>query len=109
MLYFCFYHHVGLLCPMSFTEESCHLGIYLITLHSRWVQEYRIAVKVKNISMHIVSTNDRELYTQGKPPFKIQEFFIQADIGSYYKSVVVISVCLILKLVILSLCICGIS
>ena len=68
---------------MSFTEESCYLSIYLITLHSRWVQEYTAAVKVENISMHIVSTNDGEIYTQGKPPFKIQEFFSQADTGSY--------------------------
>ena len=83
MLYFCYYHHISLLFPMSFTEESCHLSIYLITLHSRWVQEYKTAVKVENISMHIVSTNDGEIYTHGKPPFKIQEFFSKADTGSY--------------------------
>ena len=83
MLYFCFYHHVSLLCYISFTEESCHLSIYLITHHSRWVQEYTTAVKVDNISMAIVSTNDNEIYTEGKPHFKIQEFFSQTDTGSY--------------------------
>ena len=83
MLYFCFYHHVSLLCPMSITEESFYLSIYLITLHSRWIQEYTTAVKVENTSMHIVSTNDGEIYTQGKPPFKIQEFFSQVDTGYY--------------------------
>ena len=83
MLYFCFSHHVSLLCPVSFTEESCHLSIYLTTLHSKWVQEYTVAVKVENISMHIVSTNDEEIYTQEKAPFKIQVFFSWADTGSY--------------------------
>ena len=56
MLYFCFCYLVSLVCLMSLIEESCHLSIYLITLHSRWVQEYTTAVKVKNTSMNIVST-----------------------------------------------------
>ena len=38
-----------------------------------------------------------------------QEFFSQADTGSYFKGAVVTSACLLLKLVMLLLCICEIS
>ena len=68
---------------MSLTEKSCHLSTYLITLYSRWVQEYTTAVKVRNISMHIISANDGLINTQGKLAFKNQEFFSQADTGSH--------------------------
>ena len=47
--------------------------------------------------MHIISTNDGLINTQGKPAFKNQEFFSEADTGSH----VVASVCLVLKLVML--------
>ena len=56
--------------------------------------------------MHIVSRNDGQIC---KAAFKNQEFFSQADTGSYFKGAVVTSACLVLKLVMLLLCICEIS
>ena len=54
--------------------------------------------------MHIVSTNDGLITTQGKPVFKNQEFFGQDDTGSHHKGTVVTLVCFVLKLVMLLLC-----
>ena len=62
--YFCFCYHISftiyavlLFLPsyqfaVRLTEKSYHFNacMYLITLHSRWVQEYTSAVKVRNIS-----------------------------------------------------------
>ena len=56
--------------------------------------------------MHIVSRNDGQI---SKAAFKNQEFFSQTDTGSYYKGAVVTSVCLVLKLVMMLLCICEIQ
>ena len=79
--HFCFCYHISftmyavlLFFPsyqfaVRLTEKSCHLStyMYLITLHSRWVQEYTTAVKVRNISMHIIPTNDGLINNQRKP------------------------------------------
>ena len=82
MLYFCFCYHISftiyavlLFLPsyqfaVSLTEKNCHLSTYLITLHSICVQEYTTAVKVKNVFMHIISTDDGLINNQGKPILK---------------------------------------
>ena len=63
--HFCFCYHISftiyavlLFLPsyqfaVRLTEKSCHLStyMYLITLHSRWVQEYTTPVKVAIISV----------------------------------------------------------
>ena len=68
------------------------------------VEKFSFQMRVR--SMHIVSRNDGQIW---KAAFKNQEFFSQTDTGSYCKGAVVTSLCLVLKLIMMLLCICEIQ